>query len=69
MGNPENSKLAQYAYGKGHRIGCGKARILESESNSRYRKYKDLAPSPIWIPLSAVRLSTLRDHYDVTGSS
>jgi hypothetical protein len=31
MGNPENSKLAQHAYEKGHRMGCDEARILETE--------------------------------------
>jgi hypothetical protein len=59
-------------------------RILEIESNSRYRKYKELAHmafltksisqstleiSPIWIPLSAIRLQTKRDHYDMIDSS
>jgi hypothetical protein len=56
----QKSKLAQHAY-EG-----GEARILEIESNSRCRKYKELAHiacltnlisqpsldiSPIWIPL------------------
>jgi hypothetical protein len=39
----EESKLAQHAYEEGHRIGCDEARILEIESNSRYRKYKESA--------------------------
>jgi hypothetical protein len=62
----EKSKLAQHAYEEGHRVGCDEARILEIESNSRYRKYKESAHmacltnsisqpsldiSPIWIPL------------------
>jgi predicted GIY-YIG superfamily endonuclease len=34
----EKSKLAQYAYEEGHRVGWGKARILEIENNCRYRK-------------------------------
>jgi predicted GIY-YIG superfamily endonuclease len=36
----EKSKLAQHAYEEGHRIRWDDARILEIESNSRYRKYK-----------------------------
>jgi hypothetical protein len=33
------SKPAQHAYEEGHRIGWNEARDLETESNSRYRKY------------------------------
>jgi hypothetical protein len=62
----EKSKLARHAYEEGHRVGWDEARILEIESNSRYRKYKESAHmacltnpisqpsldiSPIWIPL------------------
>jgi hypothetical protein len=32
------SKLAQHAYEEGHRIGWDESRVLEIESNSRYRK-------------------------------
>jgi hypothetical protein len=39
----EKSKLAQHAYEEGHRVGWDKARILEIESKSWYRKYKELA--------------------------
>jgi hypothetical protein len=39
----EKSKLAQHAYDEGHNVGWDDARILEVESNSRYRKYKELA--------------------------
>jgi hypothetical protein len=39
----EKSKLAQHAYEEGHRVGCDEARILEIESNSMYRKYKESA--------------------------
>jgi hypothetical protein len=39
----EKSKLAQYAYEEGHKVGWDDARILEIESNSRYRKYKNSA--------------------------
>jgi hypothetical protein len=35
----EKSKLAQHAYEEAHKVGCDVARILEIESNSRYRKY------------------------------
>jgi hypothetical protein len=67
---------------RAHRVGWDEARILEIESNSRYRKYKESAHmacltnlisqpsldiSPIWIPLSAMRLATHReDQYDLT---
>jgi hypothetical protein len=39
----EKSKLAQHAYEEGDRVFWEEARILESESNSRYRKYKESA--------------------------
>jgi hypothetical protein len=57
------SKFSPHAYEEGHRVGCDEARILEIESNSWYRKYKESAHmanlisqpgvdiSPIWIPL------------------
>jgi hypothetical protein len=35
------SKSAQHAYKEGHRVGWDEARILEIESNSRYRKNKE----------------------------
>jgi hypothetical protein len=62
----EKSKLAKHAYEKGHKIGWDEARILDTESHSKYRKYKEVAhmacsidpisqPSldifPIWIPI------------------
>jgi hypothetical protein len=62
----EISKLAQYTYEEGHRMRYDEDRILEIESNSKRRKYKEsahmaFAPnpisqasleiSPIWIPL------------------
>jgi hypothetical protein len=43
-GLKEKSKWAQYAYEEGHSVDLDKARILEIESNSRYRKYKESAP-------------------------
>jgi hypothetical protein len=36
---------------EGHRVGWDEARILEIESNSRYRKYKEsahMAANPVW---------------------
>jgi hypothetical protein len=39
----EKSKLAQHSYEEDHRIGWDEARVLEIESNSRYRKYKESA--------------------------
>jgi hypothetical protein len=81
----EKSKLAHYTYEEGHRVGWDEARILEIESNSRYRKYKESAHmacltnlishpcldiSPSRSPLSALRLPTLReDLYDVIDSA
>jgi hypothetical protein len=62
----EKFKLAQHAYKEGHRVIWDETRILEIESNSRRRKYKESAKmaclktpisqpsldvSPIWIPL------------------
>jgi hypothetical protein len=62
----EKSKSAQHAYEEAHRVGWDEVRILEIESNNRYRKYKESAHmacltnpisqpnldiSPIWIPL------------------
>jgi hypothetical protein len=61
----KKSKLAQHTYEEGHRVSQDEARILESESKSRYRKYKESAHmacltnpisqpsfdiSPIWLP-------------------
>jgi hypothetical protein len=66
-------ELAQHAYEEGHRVGLDNARILEIESNGRYRKYVESAHmacltnrvsqhsldiSPIWIPPSAMRFLT-----------
>jgi hypothetical protein len=68
----EKSKLAQHANEDGHTVGWDEARIAEIESNSRYRKYKELAHiacstdpisqpsiniSPIWIPLMSNEVS------------
>jgi hypothetical protein len=62
----EKSKLAKHAYEENHRVSWDKARVLEVEHNTRYKKYKESAHmacstkpisqpsldiSPIWIPL------------------
>jgi hypothetical protein len=39
----EESKLAQHAYKECHRIVRDETRILDSESNSRHKKYNELA--------------------------
>jgi hypothetical protein len=36
----EKSKLTHHAHEEGHSISWDEARILETESNGRYRKYK-----------------------------
>jgi hypothetical protein len=58
----EKWKLAQHACEEGHRIEWDDARILEIESNSRYRKYKE-----------SVHMACLTTHredmYDGTDSS
>jgi hypothetical protein len=65
-GDIYKSKMAQHACEEGHRVGLDEARVLEIESNSTYRKYKESAHmacltnpisqpsldiSPLWIPL------------------
>jgi hypothetical protein len=78
----EKSKFAHHAYEEGHRVGWDDGRILEIESNSRYRKYMESAlmaclinpishPShPIWMPSSAMGFLThSEDMYDGTDSS
>jgi predicted GIY-YIG superfamily endonuclease len=67
----DKSKLTQHA-NEGHRVGWDEARILEIESNNRYRKYKEsahmacltnrisqpsLVISPLWIPLISKEVS------------
>jgi hypothetical protein len=42
-GRLEKLKLAQHAYEEGHSVGWDDDRILEIESNSRYRKCKESA--------------------------
>jgi hypothetical protein len=62
----EKSELAKHAYKEGHKVGWDEARILDIESHSKCRKYKEAAHmacsidlisqpsldiSPIWIPI------------------
>jgi hypothetical protein len=62
----EKSKLVQHAYEEDHKVMWDQARVLEVESYSRFKKYKESAHmacstkpisqpsldiSPIWIPL------------------
>jgi hypothetical protein len=72
----EKSKSDQHAYEERHKVGCDEARILEIESNSRYRKYKESAHmacltnpiSQLSLDISPVLISFIRDKnsYDVT---
>jgi hypothetical protein len=78
----EKSKYTQQPYEEGQRVSRDEAKILEIESNSRYRKYKDFAHmvcltnavsqpnlemSPIGFPLSAIRSASNREaRYDLT---
>jgi hypothetical protein len=39
----EKSKLAQHAYGEGHKICWKEAKVLQIEPNTTYRKYKESA--------------------------
>jgi hypothetical protein len=82
-GRLDRSKLAQHAF-EGHRTGWGEACVLEIESNSRYRKYKESAHmacltnpisepsldiSALWIPLLAKRLVSQKGSlYDIIVS-
>jgi hypothetical protein len=74
----EKSKLAQHAYEEGHRVDWDEARILDIESNSRYRKYKESAHmaclthpisqpsldiSPIWIPFISDEVSNSQGRF------
>jgi hypothetical protein len=53
VGYLEKSKLAQHAFEEGHKVEWDGAKILEIESNSRYRKYKESAHMPCLInPIS-----------------
>jgi hypothetical protein len=62
----EKSKLAQYSYEEGHRFKWDKAKAIQKEPNTIYRKYKksahmaylenmisqsSLEMSPFWLPI------------------
>jgi hypothetical protein len=55
----DKSKLAQHAYEEGHRFIWDTARILEIESNSRYRKYPYGALNESYKPTQFASLSHL----------
>jgi hypothetical protein len=72
LGLLETSKLAQHAYEEDHRVVWDRARVLDVENNSRFRKYKESAHmacstnpisqpsldiSPICIPLIGEEIS------------
>jgi hypothetical protein len=72
----KKSKSAQHAYEGGHMLVWDEAWILEIESNSRCRKYKESAHmacltnlisqpsldiSPIWIPLISNEVSNSQE--------
>jgi hypothetical protein len=40
----EKSKLAKHTYEEGYKVGWDEARVLDIESHSKYRKYKEAAP-------------------------
>jgi hypothetical protein len=73
----EKSKLAQHAYEEGHKIFWNKARVLQIEPNTTYRKYKESAHmslldhpiiqpsldiSPIWTLMIAAEIKKLQLH-------
>jgi hypothetical protein len=66
QGQLQKSKLGQHAYKEGHKICWNEAKVLQTEPNTTYRKYKESAHmslidnlisqpsldiSPIWTPL------------------
>jgi glycosylphosphatidylinositol transamidase (GPIT) subunit GPI8 len=71
----EKSKLAQHAYEEDHKICWNKAKVLQIELNTTYRKYKESALrslvahpisqrsldiSPIWTPIIAAEVRKLQ---------
>jgi hypothetical protein len=71
----EKLNLAQHAFKEDHQVSWNEAKILHTEGNSRYRKYKESAHmacmnnpisqtslefSPIWIPLIKKEVNTLQ---------
>jgi hypothetical protein len=73
----EKSKLVQHACQEGHKLCWNKARVLQIEPNTTYRKYKESAhmslmdhpisiPSldiyPMWTPVIAAEIKKLQLH-------
>jgi hypothetical protein len=72
----EKSKLAQHAYREGHKICCwNEAKVLQTEPNTTYRKYKESAHislinhlisqpsldiSPIWTHIITVEVKSYK---------
>jgi hypothetical protein len=71
----EKSKLAQHAYEEGHKICWNKAKVLQIEPNTTYRKYEESAHmslldhrisqpsldiSPIWAPVITEEVKKLQ---------
>jgi hypothetical protein len=71
----EKSKLAQHAYKNGHKICWKEAKVLQTEPDTTYRKYKQSAHmslvdhpisqpsldiSPIWTPVIAAEVRKLQ---------
>jgi hypothetical protein len=63
----EKSKLAQHSYEKSHSVSWDEARILEIESNSRYRKYNESAHMACLTKLISI-LWNLKVHFRVHKS-
>jgi hypothetical protein len=60
----QKSKSAQHACKHVHKVGWGEAMILEIESNSRYRKYKESAHMACLInPINQPSFSHLEHPY------
>jgi hypothetical protein len=64
----KKSKLAQHAYEEGHRICWNEAKVLQIESNTTYRKYKESVPMslvdhPISQPSRPGHLSHLNSRF------
>jgi hypothetical protein len=73
----EKTKLAQYAYEEGHKICWNEVKVLQIESNTTYRKYKESAHtsllhhpisqpsldiSPIWTSVITAEVKKLQLH-------
>jgi hypothetical protein len=73
----EKSKLAQHAYGEGHRIKWDEAKAVQKEPNTIYRKYKEsvhmaylentisqpsLEMSPFWLPIIKEEIRRIQEN-------